>query len=115
MGGTFTFTISPLFSDGHSRGEGGGGGDRGRGRGGGGGQPDRSQSWFHGSMLEDPWARLVSDSRNRPHPHMSDSMIPQVGDSLLDRLGDETTEEPPSGTLSEEQPPSDVHVEGDES
>ena len=76
------------------RGRGGGGG--GRGGGGGGRGMDRSQSWFHSSMLEDPWASLVNSqpssfqcdnvqSLDNKQP-LSDSMLPQVGDSILERL-----------------------------
>ena len=55
-------------------------------------------------MLEDPWARLLSDTGY--HHKMSDSMIPQVGDSLVERLADETTEEETSpGTLPSVQKP----------
>ena len=81
------------------------------GRGGGGGGVDRSQSWFHGSMLEDPWARLLNDTSY--HHKMSDSMIPQVGDSLVERLADETTEETSPGTRPSVKNPNADQVERD--
>jgi len=77
------------------RGRGGGGGGRGRGGGGGGRGMDRSQSWFHSSMLEDPWASLVNSQpssfqcdnvQSLDKQPLSDSMLPQVGDSILGRL-----------------------------
>eukprot|EP00095_Tigriopus_kingsejongensis_P008637 maker-scaffold426_size175065-snap-gene-0.29 protein:Tk08637 transcript:maker-scaffold426_size175065-snap-gene-0.29-mRNA-1 annotation:"m-phase-specific plk1-interacting" len=48
-----------------------------------------SQSFFHPSMLEDPWARFEqcsnASSADVSMPSMSDSMIPQVGDSFFER------------------------------
>jgi len=74
-----TFAATP--TGGNFRGGGGRGGS-GRGRGG----MDRSQSWFHNSMLEDPWADLVRVPTNQQERLLSDSMIPQVDDSLQERL-----------------------------
>ena len=62
-------------------------------------------------MLEDPWARLLSDTGY--HHKMSDSMIPQVGDSLVERLADETTEETSPGTRPSVQNPNTDQVESD--
>ena len=84
-GGGGDWGHSPNFRGGRG---GGGGGHRGGGRGGFGG----SESYFHPSMLEDPWARLerqrggasfssISDREGdgeKAAKQLSDSMIPQA-------------------------------------
>jgi len=89
------------------RGGGGSGGGRGftprdRGGSGGGGRGGRgnfsndSGSYFHPSMIEDPWADLIRqrdrnahiDSELNADTSLSDSLRPQVGDSIINPAPD---------------------------
>ena len=54
-------------------------------------------------MLEDPWAPIL----NRFQPHLSDSMIPQVGDSVLERAAGATEKTSISDNESEKTEQSD--------
>ena len=68
---------------------------RGNFRGRGGHQNDQNRSYFHPSMLEDPWANLVkkndlneSIASEEHNQSLSDSLRPQFGDSMINPAPD---------------------------
>ena len=77
------------------RGNGRGFTPRGNFRGRGGHQNDQNRSYFHPSMLEDPWANLVkkndlneSIASEEHNQSLSDSLRPQFGDSMINPAPD---------------------------
>lgn len=53
-----------------------------RGGRGGGHQDNSNRSYFHPSMLEDPWSQLMNKN-NSANQSLSDSLKPQLGDSMM--------------------------------